>query len=549
MRKLVLIGFCLFLTGAMVFATGSRQPAASTGTPTLQIGIDQAGNVTEFENNYLTQYLEKFHNVKLEFITFSGAELATRLALMAASDDLPETIWSGGVSSATVLNFGQNGFFLPLNRYFNDASRTPYFNRLPEADRKSMLDTTASADGNNYGFPTFNPNAWNSVIYRLRLNFEWLAKLGLQTPRTTDELRNVLIAFRDRDPNGNGRRDELPVFGQVSNGWGTDVCVALINSFVYYHPGYRLALDASGNNVTAPFTEAGFRRGLQYLNGLYRDGLFDPGSFTTDTQNYRLILNANPSVVGLTVTGSNGNFTNLNLILDTPPVYDIVRPFSSPGVPGYTPYDLPGASNSSFITNKAKNVDLAVKVMDSFYEPTLSIICQYGEENVNWSRDPAFMADVMSRGFINERIYLGMSTSLTFVTLNDTWNVPTNLHWGTQNPRYWPEEMNAGWTNYWPDAAPFDGSRIKTDDHWMNYLTMHPERLLPELKYSLADSETLAQPITNIGTYINQSIAEFTTGVRDINSDTAWNAYLRELDNMGLQQWLRIAQATYNRQR
>jgi len=48
---------------------------------------------------------------------------------------------------------------------------------------------------------------------------------------------------------------------------------------------------------------------------------------------------------------------------------------------------------------------------------------------------------------------------------------------------------------------------------------------------------------------VNQSIAEFTIGTRDINNDAVWNAYVNELNNMGMQQYLQTAQTAYNRQK
>jgi putative aldouronate transport system substrate-binding protein len=55
--------------------------------------------------------------------------------------------------------------------------------------------------------------------------------------------------------------------------------------------------------------------------------------------------------------------------------------------------------------------------------------------------------------------------------------------------------------------------------------------------------------MTNVNTYVEQSVAEFVTGARDINSDSAWNVYLRELWNIGLRRWIAAAQTAYNRQK
>jgi putative aldouronate transport system substrate-binding protein len=100
--------------------------------------------------------------------------------------------------------------------------------------------------------------------------------------------------------------------------------------------------------------------------------------------------------------------------------------------------------------------------------------------------------------------------------------------------------------------TPYDPQYLSSSHGAVNYryyIPRHPEKLLPTLKYSEADSFRVAEPIININEFVRQAIAEFTIGTRDVNSDTAWNTYLRDLDSMGLQQWLSIAQSTYDRQK
>ena len=49
------------------------------------------------------------------------------------------------------------------------------------------------------------------------INKTWLDNLGLEVPTTLGELKDVLIAFRDNDANGNGdTTDEIPL---DFNGW------------------------------------------------------------------------------------------------------------------------------------------------------------------------------------------------------------------------------------------------------------------------------------------------------------------------------------------
>ena len=182
--------------------------------------------------------------------------------------------------------------------------------------------------------------------------------------------------------------------------------------------------------------------------------------------------------------------------------------------------------------------------MDSFYEDNLSIITRFGEENVDWTRDPALLAT-----HSNPMVYLGLYPSLTLSTIKQIWYIPTNKHWGNLTPRYYPMEKQETVGNL---ESPFDPTipeGFSTALNLQYYIPRHPRYLLPPLRYTVDEGITLSQPNTNIREYVNRSIAEFIVGTRNINSDAAWNEYLRQLDNQNLPQWIRTAQSAYNRQR
>ena len=555
MKKLMFITLLLILTGAMVFAVGSRQQSgASTGTPTLQIGIQAQPNVSDFVDNYLTHYLERLNNVKLDFLVLpsSNGDFRTRISLLATSNDLPETIWTNGaLPTANILEYGSSGRFISLNRYFNDPSKTPYFNRIPAADKDSMLRLTRSGDGNNYAFPRFEPQIGNLSYYRRYINRDWLAKLGLQEPRTTEDLRNVLIAFRDRDPNGNGRRDEIGVFGFMG-GWGTNVVTALINAFVYYNGTF--ALDSTGNNIITPITDPNFRKALQYINGLYRDGLFEASTFTVDETGYRALINADPPIVGFTVSGWLGGHFTYGLTDPRHAIYyPMIAPLTGPDGVSYSPFDEYFPNSYNFITNRARDVDLALKVMDSFYSEDVSIITRYGEENVDWTRDPAITRIAPINGYVSAA---GLTSIAIVVSPDDVWGRATNKIWGNTTPRYADFVMANATASMDFLTRPITAGTGYRDDvnedivlyYQLNY-PRHPQYLLSGLSrgFTADDLDAIAEPASNVSSYLDRSIAQFITGERDINSDTVWNAYLRELDNMGLQQYLRVAQQAYNR--
>jgi putative aldouronate transport system substrate-binding protein len=406
-----------------------------------------------------------------------------------------------------------------------------------------MLNAMIMADGNIYALPQYRPSTWDLTPYRLYFNRAWAEKLGIKVPATIGELRNALLAFRDGDPNGNGKKDEIGLYGYYNGTYGQNTIVAILNSFVFYNPG-ALALDDSGNTVTAPFTAPAFRKGIQYLNGLYRDGLLSAALFTDDLQQFRATLNSNPPVVGIASMGSTSNYPNTDTNANYQEMAPMIPPLTGPDGVCYTPYSEYVPPLTTFIASKSSNPDLAFKFIESFLEPDISLISRYGEEGVDWSRKPGDLAKTS-----NSYVELGLYPALTLVELKNIWGNPSNKHW---------HNVGAGYGNLALQNtvgilySPFDPSlpsQVHNAVNYQYYTPRHPDHILPLLRYTLEDTERNSQIITDVNEYVRQSIAEFVIGARDINSDAAWGAYIRELENLGLSQWIQRAQATYNRQK
>ncbi|MDR3146632.1 MAG: extracellular solute-binding protein, partial [Treponema sp.] len=380
-KKLVFAVIGVLLITGSAFA-GGRQGGSSAGatgaTPSLYLGIQTNTFVSDYKNNYLTRYLENLHKITFDFyqLPADSQEARTKISLMVASDDLTDVLLTDALTREQILDYGSKGAFISLNRYLNDPAKAPHFAKIPEPDKSGIITTGTMADGNIYSLPRWEAEPWNMTPHRYYINKAWLDKLGLKVPVTTDELRNVLIAFRDRDPNGNGRKDEIGITGWFGGGYGENVIAALLNSFIFYNQG-NLSLDASGNTVTVPFTDPAFRKGLQYLNQLFKDGVLSASTFTDNQQQFRATLNATPPVVGLTSAGSFSNWSNYN----TNPNFiemDMVAPFTGPDGVSWTPYTPYVPTQSGFITSKCKDVDLAFKFLETFFDPAVSTTARYG---------------------------------------------------------------------------------------------------------------------------------------------------------------------------
>ncbi|MCR4902349.1 MAG: extracellular solute-binding protein [Butyrivibrio sp.] len=551
-RKLLALGMAMIMSVAALSGCGNTDSAESAGGSaeakaqesdnTLVVALTQSSMVTDYENNYFTNYLEEKLGINIEFymLPSDASETRTKVNLLATSnEELPDVmVVDNHLTNEMILQLGSSGFFMPLDDYVSDPGVMPNYNAIPEEDRNIMNTASTQADGHIYSLSAFEPETWNLTPNRTYINKAWLDKLGLEIPTTTAELKDVLIAFRDNDPNGNGVQDEIGVYGLSGGGYGENTIDSLMNAFLFWNGG--LGLSEDGNTVTAPFTADEFKEGLVYMNDLYNEGVLSANIFTDDGQQFKAILNQETPIVGLVSAGSlsnwpdvvnNANFAEMELI----------EPLTGENGTQYTPYYSYSPGQELMIVNGTDKLDLALKFADEFYNHDTSIIERFGEEGVDWTRDPAEL-----EGHSNAYVEAGLYDSVTMLVTSTVWADNQSQTWRNHGPRYASLEM--GNTVY--DFS--GGNKFDPNDRtqlfgksYQLYYTKHPEHVLPVLKYTLEETEAIQDQLTNVMPFVRQSMAEFITGTRSIEDE--WDVYLGELDSMGLQTWVSTAQTAYDR--
>jgi putative aldouronate transport system substrate-binding protein len=113
------------------------------------------------------------------------------------------------------------------------------------------------------------------------INKVWLDNLGLDVPKTTADLKKVLIAFRDGDPNGNGKKDELPFGFIINDGFAQHLkCM-----YGWWGMPTKNGIGISdGDAYWVPTTQA-YKDYILYMADLYKNGLIDPEAMTWGSDN------------------------------------------------------------------------------------------------------------------------------------------------------------------------------------------------------------------------------------------------------------------------
>ncbi|MBQ9325087.1 MAG: extracellular solute-binding protein [Clostridia bacterium] len=545
MKKTRLLALVLALSMVMTLFAGL---SIAEEKPVLKVALTTSSMVTDYEDNYFTNYLEDKLGIEIEFqmLPVDAADTRQKIALLATdvkSPDLPDVfVVDNHLTTEGILSAGMNGLFLAVEDYANNPEAMPNYNAIPADDRAILDMASTQADGHMYSFPAYEPETWNYTPFRLFLNKAWLDKLGLQVPTTTEELKQVLIAFRDGDPNGNGKADEIGVYG-YNGGYGQNTVAALMNSFVYWNNGQLncgLALDESDyDTVYAPFTSDAWREGLRYLKDLYDEGVLSASIFTDNDTNFKAILNQEEPIVGLTSAGSLSNWPNAKENKNFLEM-QLIAPLTGPEGVNYTPWIEQWPGQEMMICANTDKVDLAIKFADEFYDYETSLIERLGIEGTDWSRDPAQL-----EGQTNAYVEVGLTDSVKILITSSFWAENQNHTWRNHGPRY--TSLATFLTIFDITNGPFnpDDPTQLNGKCYEQYFFNRPEKLLPMLKFTEDETEENLDALTYLGDFVKQAMAEFITGVRDIDND--WDAYLADLESYGLSQLIATTQAVYDR--
>ena len=497
---------------------------------TIRIGLTQDPLVTDYEDNKFTKFLEETCNVNIEFDLYPAADAESKIRILIASDsDMPDIFGKNNLSSLDVYNYGLEGAIIPLNDYIA-AYGTYYRDML--ANDESYEKIMTMPDKNIYAFPKVAENLPNQYSQRAWINKKWLDAVGLGVPTTTDEMYEALKAFVTKDPNGNGKADEIGVAGST-DGWRQQPYNWFMNAFEYdcyvSDSILRMNVAEDGKTIYTPIVTDGWRAGLSYMNKLCEEGLYSPQSFTQDSQQFQAICNTEEgSLVGLATTGV------LTVTGDDYTDYVPVGPLTGPDGVCNSAFFAVDISPTMIITSTCKNPAAAFILCDTMMSPEASLRSRFGEPGV----DCELVTDDGSKTAMLE----GMGKKPYLIPKLD-WSATTNNMWRTNHACYYFADMMNG--QVW-DGNPRNSEYILSQAIPL-YAGKEPAKVVNTLVYDQEEVDIVRDPTNTINTYVKESIAQFITGVLDVDDAAVWQSYLDELKNMQLDKVMETNQKVYDR--
>lgn len=176
------------------------------------------------ENNVLQKYMKDHLGIDVKYdwvVTDTNDAYKTKLRLMLSSGEkMPDVITYRG-DPETVNMLIDSGQFMDVGELFDQYADDVYKQGV-SLNPDTWLAVTR--DGKRMALPVLD-YAYNDDMV-LWLRQDWMDKLGLQAPKTLADFENIMDAFVNQDPDGNGKKDTLGLATGFKNtflGWMTDI--------------------------------------------------------------------------------------------------------------------------------------------------------------------------------------------------------------------------------------------------------------------------------------------------------------------------------------
>ena len=457
---------------------------------------------------------EELTGIHIEWICLDKASATEKRSLMLADGkDLPDIFFRANLSEVETLRYGQEKLFLDLNEGLLQ-KYAPNFMKIME-EYTEVARFIPTVDGHIYALPSLSdtePQEFNQKIF---INQMWLDTLGLDMPKTTDDLYEVLKAFKEYDFNGNGQADEIPLASEsvsqlirpLRGAWG-------LGTRGYGVEDFDIAPDGSFRFIP---TSEEYKEMLEYLNKLYTEGLIDPEIFTSSKKN--LLAMNEQGMLGMftcinvsAVANKNAeNFVGLDAALIGPhgdQLFSAVRSHVT-------------STKTAFqITKDCKYPEAAMRWADYLYSEEGVRLLFMGVEGENYVQKEDGSYEMIGIEVPDGSSYDQVVSMIT-------------PYCGGGLPSISNEKVFKG--------AEMQPASVEATRKLAPY---KPTELWVAFPFTLEEIDQRAQLESDLKSYIKLSTAEFIQGKRSISE---FDDYVKTCENMGLAEYVALYKKAYER--
>lgn len=376
-------GVTLALTGLLAAGCSPGQtPAAGDGKPTGSASPEKRGAITvsiydrnnippeegSWEKNRWIEWINKTGPVDVKYVTVPRWESLQKFNALFATSSAPDLIleYDAGYRN----QWYSQKLLMPLDDVIEKYSTT-YKDLMKQFPQLKKLG--AKDDGKVYEIGRVTPLTAGHRIY---IREDWLQKLGLSAPKTTDEFLATAKAFAAQDPDGNGKPD---TFGLNLSGNAMSI---ISHMFGYGEVPWRFEGDKFVREWDRLKAAVAFQKALFDANTADKDFLADKNGEKgkQDFLSGKLGMYLHQDITDKDLDAFKKNNPGGKLAILTLPKspYGQFSPVVS------SPIQMVGAINAG-----AKDPKAVMQYIDFMIKPETARTIISGEEGTHWSKDAA----------------------------------------------------------------------------------------------------------------------------------------------------------------
>ena len=496
---------CLFLA-AVLGLIGCSALAEDAGTTEyIMAGFDNTQYRDWLNNQFFFRMEDKtgVHFVYRQY-TDESKWTAEKAAMTAGSDDLPDILFKASLTGAECISMREKGVLIDLKPYLEE--NCPHLWAILQ-ENPDYLAAITLPDGSVAALPFISSPSVQNYIW---INREWLNGLRLEAPATAQELVDVLTAFKTRDPNKNGKADEIPM-GFL----GPFDLKFLAHAFGLICNDYNIFVD-NGQVKFMPLEE-NYRLFVTWCRDLYAEGLLDKNGFSiTDQMRTVTDSNAKPTYGAILTTMAADIFS-----VSWAENYEILMPLSYNGQKIYRDFSGALIRGTFAITSACEEPEKMLQWIDSLYTEEGAVLASIGQEDIDYLVDGD-----------------GTWRFLDSVSSNyDMYRAGTLIEGGAMYPGILTEDFQ---------RKMGGSSLVQNVLSQQEAFDAYVQRPFPYYTLTREQENSISSLQNEIGYYVDMQLARWVLGEEEI-SDASFAAFEEQLNALGIQDFLTFWQDVLNR--
>lgn len=395
--------------GSETAAAGAQTTAAEKGEEvTIKVMVWDRGDAapgTTVENNtqteWIKQQMKEKYNINVEYVSVPRSSSDDKLNIMMSGGSAPDIVFT--YNQSIFNNFALNGGLTDLTE--------SYKNYGADIEKYcGVAQNMGEVEGKKYA--VMKQRGVESPRHTAYIRKDWLDKLGMEMPKTKDELTAYLEAVKEKNPGGVDNVIPWAMSGR------NDTEKNYLN-FVGSYVTLKDDKDAYMYNEAYMAVAPGAVDGIKKLNELYNKGLLSK-DFATDTTE---------DIYKAQVTAGNVGF----LLDDTERPFDYISVLDqAQGGTTFVPVQCFELADGSYRTpfeprygmfimipkSSEKKVDACMKYLNWQADPEVAENIVYTAEH---QRDENGVPIKLSESDLSSKGYPGTCDDLNIVNLSMDW--------------------------------------------------------------------------------------------------------------------------------